>query len=303
MATKQRSRSRRPQRPQRSRDRAQYVAPVLDPTWQNPYTPSSAERHHNERVVRRFAVRRGLPLTLGAAVVTVALVVLGVVVSPWLIAVAVVFALAYAYLAHRAIEGVARRGRGLGAKMLATLPPGGDASQRLRLVTVLDRLAATFGVDNVSAFVLRDQGYNAALVPDGENFSLFVTSSIMEDFELIELEGVVAHCLARQRLGLLEREALASILSLSDDTRQSLAGRGKSYRADEVAAASIRYPLGLAGALRKCARQQVAEDSFFSGATYRQWRWVFFDQWSDRRAGDLGDLDDVELRARALEEW
>ncbi len=29
----------------------------------------------------------------------------------------------------------------------------------------------------------------------------------MQDFELIELEGVVAHCLARQRLGLLERES------------------------------------------------------------------------------------------------
>ena len=35
---------------------------------------------------------------------------------------------------------------------------------------------------------------------------------MMRDFELIELEGVVAHCLARQRLGLLERESLAEHL-------------------------------------------------------------------------------------------
>jgi hypothetical protein len=70
-----------------------------------------------------------------------------------------------------------------------------------------------------------------------------------------------------------------------------------------VAAASIRYPLGLAGALRKCARQEIASDSFFASPTYAEWRWVFFDQWSDRRVSDLGDLDDAELRARALEEW
>jgi hypothetical protein len=36
---------------------------------------------------------------------------------------------------------------------------------------------------------------------------------------------------------------------------------------------------------------------------YDQWRWVFFDQHSDRAKSELGDLDDVELRARALEEW
>jgi hypothetical protein len=125
----------------------------------------------------------------------------------------------------------------------------------------------------------------------------------MQDFALIELEGVVAHCLARQRLGLIERESLAAVSSLSDDVRQNLAGKGQAYRADEVAAASIRYPLGLAGALRKCAGQSVHSDSFFVSPTYAQWRWVFFDQWSDRLESDLGDLDDAELRARALEEW
>jgi Zn-dependent protease with chaperone function len=301
VATKQRSRARRAHE---SRDRGpRYVAPVLDPNWQNPYSPSMDERLHNQRVLRRFVVRRRLPWALAVGFVVVALVVLGVVVSPWLIIVAVVFAVAFGFLGHRDLARYTERGRTLGASMLETFRPGGDATERLRLVTVLDRLAATFGVDNVSAFVVADQGYNAALVPDGVNYSLFVTTSIMQDFELIELEGVVAHCLARQRLGLVERESLASVVSLSDESRRALAGVGKTYRADEVAAASIRYPLGLAGALRKCARQQVAAESFFSSATYAQWRWVFFDQWSERTQSDLSDLDDVELRARALEEW
>jgi hypothetical protein len=279
------------------------VAPVLDPNWQNPYSPSSVERLHNQRVIRRFAIRRRLPLAVGVIVVVVALIVLGFVVTPWLLGAAVIYSLAFAFLGRRDLVRYIERDRTLGASMLATFQPGGDATQRLRLVTVLDRLAATFGVDNVSAFVIADQGYNAALVPDGTNYSLFVTTSVMEDFELIELEGVVAHCLARQRLGLIERESLASVVTLNDEARRALAGVGKTYRADEVAAASIRYPLGLAGALRKCARQHVAPDSFFSSPTYAQWRWVFFDQWSERTASDLSDLDDVELRARALEEW
>ena len=301
MATKQRSRGRRPHV---SRDRGpRYVAPVLDPNWQNPYSPSPSERHHNQRVVRRFALRHRIPLTVAVELIGVAMLVAGFFTNLALSAVGIIVAVGYAVFTQRDLRRYAERGQSLGALMLGAFDAGGDATERLRLVTVLDRLAATFGVDNVSAFVVADQGYNAALVPDGTNFSLFVTSAVMQDFELIELEGVVAHLLARQRLGLLERESLASVSNLSDDARESLAGQGKTYRADEVAAASIRYPLGLANALRKCASQRVATNSFFATATYAQWRWVFFDQWSDRTESDLSDLDDVELRARALEEW
>lgn len=299
MATKQRSRSRRPHA---SRERERYVAPVLDPNWNNPYSPSLEERTKNEKALRSFALRRRLPQSVIVGVIVLALIV-GVVAVVWLPAVALVVAALYAWDLRRSVMSCARRGEGLGASMLSTFTPGGTPTERLRLVTVLDRLAATFGVDNVSAFIVDDHGYNAALVPDAEKYSLFVTSAVMQDFELIELEGVVAHCLARQRLGLLERESVAALVSASDQARRDLAGPGLAYRADEVAAASIRYPLGLAGALRKCARQQVASDSFFTTSTFAQWRWVFFNPWSDRRGSDLSDLDDPELRARALEEW
>jgi hypothetical protein len=300
VATKQRSRARRTQS---GRDRQpRYVEPVLDPGWQNPYAPSLGERHAHLRAVRRFAVRRSLPLTLSIALVVLALLV-GAIVVPWLPAVGVVVAVVYAWSLHRALSSYHERGQTLGAAMLKALQPGGDATDRLRLVTVLDRLAATFGVDHVSAFIVRDQAYNAALVPDGSKYSIFVTSAMLTDFDLIELEGVVAHCLARQRLGLLDRQSLACISKLSEEARRDLAGEGQAYRADEVAAASIRYPLGLAGALRRCARQKLAPGSFFTSPTYAQWRWVFFDQHSDRAQPDLSDLDDVELRARALEEW
>src|SRR6204780_2681323 len=113
MATKQRSRSRRSNP---SRDRGpRYVAPVLDPNWQNPYSPSSDERLHNQRVVRRFAVRRRLPLAVGVVVVVVVLIVLGFVVTPWLLGAAVVYLLAFAFLGRRDLVRYIERDRTLGA--------------------------------------------------------------------------------------------------------------------------------------------------------------------------------------------
>lgn len=278
------------------------MAPVLDPGWQNPYAPSTHERQGNLHFVRAFALRRAMPGTIIAAIAVVALIV-GVVVVPWMPALALVVGLAYAWYLRGSLARFERCGSSLGALMLAQFSASGTAKDRQRLTTVLDRLSATFGVDDVSAFIVSDTGYNAALVPNGSTLSLFVTDAMMADFELIELEGVVAHCLARHRLGLLNRESVAAVATLGDDARRTLAGPGLSYRADEVAAAAIRYPLGLAGALFKCARQTPSSDSFFSSETFTRWRWVWFNIWSDRSTTDLGDLDDVQLRALALEEW
>jgi Zn-dependent protease with chaperone function len=232
----------------------------------------------------------------------VLVLVAGVIVEPWLPIVGIVLALLYGFDLRRSLVRYEAKGLALGNLVLDQFKAGGTEKDRLRLTTVMDRLAATFGVDAVNAYVVSDPGYNAALVPAGSGLSFFVTDAMMRDFELIELEGVVAHCLARHRLGLLLRESVASVAVTNDEARRALAGQGLAYRADEVAAAAIRYPPGLAGALRKCAGESLSSTSFFAGATYAQWRWIWFNIWSDR-AHDLGDLDDVELRARALEEW
>jgi Zn-dependent protease with chaperone function len=299
MATKQRSRSRRSSP---SRDRGpRYVAPVLDPNWQSPYSPTNAEKHHNQKVVRSFAMRKKLPQSIGVGVVVLILVV-GVIVAPWVPIVGIAVALLYGWDLRRSLVRYETKGLALGNLVLDQFQAGGTENDRLRLATVMDRLAATFGVDAVNIYIVSDPGYNAALVPTGPGLSFFVTDALMRDFELIELEGVVAHCLARHRLGLLLRESVASIAVTSDESRRALAGQGLAYRADEVAAAAIRYPPGLAGALRKCAGENLSSTSFFAGSAYAQWRWIWFNVWSDR-ASDLSDLDDVELRARALEEW
>jgi Zn-dependent protease with chaperone function len=299
MATKQRSRSRRSSP---SRDRGpRYVAPVLDPNWQSPYSPTNAEKHHNQKVVRSFAMRKKLPESIGVGVVVLILVA-GVIVAPWVPIVGIAVALLYGWDLRRSLVRYESKGLALGNLVLDQFKAGGTENDRLRLATVMDRLAATFGVDAVSIYIVSDPGYNAALVPTGTGLSFFVTDALMRDFELIELEGVVAHCLARHRLGMLLRESVAAVAVTSDESRRALAGEGLAYRADEVAAAAIRYPPGLAEALRKCAGENLSSTSFFAGSTYAQWRWIWFNIWSDR-ASDLSDLDDVQLRARALEEW
>jgi hypothetical protein len=303
VATKQRSRNRRSNSRSSSRDRQErYVAPVLDPNWQSPYQPSAHERQANQHAVRAYALRRRLPFSI-AAVVVVGALCAGFVAVVWLPAVGVVVAALYLWDLHRYLAGFDKRGHALVVSLIDRFKTGGTTEDRQRLGIVLDRLSATFGVNGVVALIVEDPGYNAALVPDGAKYSLFVTSSLMSDFELIELEGVVAHLLARERLGLLARESIASAMAMNDESRRALAGSASAYRADEVAAAAIRYPLGLAGALRKCAAQVVAADSYFRSADYAQSRWIWFNIWSDRDRSDLADLDDAELRALALEEW
>ena len=285
------------------RDREpRYVAPVLDPSWVSPYAPNPAERHRHAAVMRAYALRRRLVATVAAGAVVVALVVLAVALTPWLWLAAVAVGVLYAIDLRRVVAHYATRAHGAAGALLAHFSPEGDPVARERLATLVDRLSATFGVDGVRAEVVRDAGYNAALLPGPGGFVMVATSALVQDFELIEIEGVVAHCLARERIGVLERECVAA-LDLSGGPARALAGPGETFRADEVAAATIRYPLGIAAALRRCRAQSAPAGSFLADGAFDGWRWVFFNPWSDRREGVPTDLDDPEVRARALEEW
>ncbi len=300
MASSQRTRSRRPGA---RRDREpRYVAPVLDPSWVSPYAPTTAERHRHAAVMRSYALRRRLVASIAAGAAVVALAVLAVALSPWLWLAAVVVGALYALDLRRVVAGYATRSHGAAEALLARFARDEDPMARERLATLVDRLSATFGVDGVRAEVVRDGGYNAALVPGPGGFVMLATSALVQDFELIELEGVVAHCLARERIGVLERECVAAF-DLTGEAARALAGPGETFRADEVAAATIRYPLGIAAALRRCEAQTAPTGSFLADPAFDAWRWVFFNPWSDRHERAPSDLDDPEVRARALEEW
>jgi len=108
----------------------------------------------------------------------------------------------------------------------------------------------TFGVAAIKIYIVSDPAYNAALVPTGSGLSFFVTDALMRDFELIELEGVVAHCLRDTASDFFCAKASRHRRASDDESRRALAARGLAYRADEVAAAASAIPPGLAGALR-----------------------------------------------------
>jgi hypothetical protein len=275
---------------------------VLDASWTSPYSPSSAERESHEKAIRSYVLRRQRPWAIAVGLIFLAS--LALVSAAWFVpAIVFVGLLFYAWRLSQMVKKIEERSTTLSGRFIEFFKPAGTPSERMRLVTVVDRLGATFGIDAVSCFIVEDATYNAALLASPGAHSLFVTSALMRDFELIELEGVVAHCMARQRLGMLTRLSVASLDSVSASDAKRLVGRGLSYRADEVAAAAIRYPLGLAGALAHCERQSHAADSYFSSPSYDHARWVWFNMYADRSVADLGDLDDVSLRCLALGEW
>ncbi len=280
-----------------------FVAPVLDPSWQSPYVPAHHEREHNLTAVRRAYWRRQSIVSVIVGLVTVGLIVAALLASAWWGLVAAVVVVAYAILTPVVAARLRRRSADLGTRMVAAFAEARSAHDEGRLSTVLERLAATFGVTEVDALIVRDGGYNAALVRRASGLTLLVTSALVSDFDLIELEGVVAHCLARERLGLVTRGCAAVVVGRDGADRQQLAGTGAAFRADEVAAAQIRYPVGLAQALERCARQEVAGDSYFASPDYDLTRCLWLNPRSGEPQAREGDLDHPLVRAAALEEW
>jgi len=246
-------------------------------------------------------MRKKLPESIGVGVV-VLLLVAGVVVAPWVPLVGIAVALAYGWDLRRSLVRYEAKGLALGNLVLDQFKVGGTEKDRLRLATVMDRPGRHLRRRRHQDLYRERPAYNAALVPTGSGLSFFVTDALMRDFELIELEGVVAHCLARHRLGLLLRESLASVAATSDESRRALAGQGLAYRADEVAAAAIRYPPGLAGALRSVPERTSRAPRFSPARRTRSGAGSGSTSGAiDQRTSVI--LDDVELRARALEEW
>ena len=291
----QRRSSRRPSGPV-------YVAPVLDPTWKSPYEASSAERDAREGALQRLVVRR-VVLVTGISVIAGALLALT---THWSFGLGVVVVgAAYSALSLRARGRQSERQIGLAASLITRFDVGGTPQDRQRLATIAERLAASFGLDGVTCMVVRDDVPNAALLSDRHGFSLVVTSGMMSTFDLIELEGVVAHCMARQRLGYLGLTSAMAATANDESARRAMARECPDFalRADEVGAATIRYPVGLAAALRRCAAARVEAPSYFASEDYARERFVWFDPYVDGYQGVAENRNLATVRAGALEEW
>jgi Zn-dependent protease with chaperone function len=279
-----------------------FVAPVLDPSWRSAYEVTSEERQLRENALRRGALRR-IGIFVGTAVVTA--VVLSVVHLLLLGAAVLVAAAIYSAVALTGSAREREKVLGLAGDLVTRFDVGGTPADRQRLSTIVERLSASFGLDRVACMVVTEPVPNATLVVDRDGYSLVVTTGLMETFELIEIEGVVAHCFARQRLGYLH---LSAGVASSPDNRLIRRAFDRhcsdfALRADEIAAVTIRYPVGLAAALRRTARIQVPEHSYFATSAFNAERVVWFDPYIDGKGFAEGDNNQAGVRASALEEW
>ena len=280
-----------------------HVEPVLDPTWRSAYAPSAEEREANSNVT--LGLQRNL--VVGAVISVFLALTLAL-----LLGVALLLALAvpvlYGAVAAAFYQSIRRRvsiADALAGSLVADFPVGGTKTDRVRLSTIVERLSATFGLGSINCFVVEENVPNATLLRDQDSYTLIVTTGLMHEVELIELEGVVAHCMSRQRLGYIAIPSLMAAANLSKSARSRYEARirGWAYRADEVAAATIRYPLGLQRALERTASTVPGINSYFASEAYAKARWIWFDQHIDGKELALGDLDQAITRAQALEEW
>jgi Zn-dependent protease with chaperone function len=250
-------------------------------------------------------MQRNLVIGAVASVILAVALVLGVGLAFYVALMLPVLYIAAAAMAYQAVRRQATTADALAGSLVADFPVGGTKTDRVRLSTIVERLSATFGLGAINCFVVEEAVPNATLLRDQDNYTLIVTTGLMHEVELIELEGVVAHCMARQRLGYIAVPSLlaAANLSKSSRSRYETRIRGWAFRADEVAAATIRYPLGLQRALERTASTVPGSTSYFASEAYAKARWIWFDQHIDGKELALGDLDQASTRAQALEEW
>jgi len=262
-----------------------------------PLAGLDAERQRNRRWPLAASVVSGI-------VVGVIFSVIGIPMSIGIgIAVGVLTAVLAGFMVRRGAPAATVRNIGAAPVEPGALP---------RVETLLIGLSATMGVATPAIGVLVDEVPNACVIGTRATPTVVVTTGLVNALSVVELEGVLSHLLAQQRLEAVERGTFGAGLALllgGIGRRGSLAhrltGTGRLYRADELAALTVRYPLGLAAALRKMEQAALPEKgSLFASPVYATIRWLFVDPSIARRAktDEIGDIDATGVRRHVLEE-
>jgi Zn-dependent protease with chaperone function len=188
-----------------------------------------------------------------------------------------------------------------------------EADDEPGLANLVAGLCATFGVPMPRLWLVDDPVPNACSLGRGPSASvLVVTSGLLDALGLIETEGVVAHELAHvKRHDTAVSEVAVTIcaplvrLTGSDRLLHRAVGFGREYRADQVAAATVRYPPGLRGALEAMERGPApGPGSVFTGSRWLATRWLWIDPMvGARQAPAVGEIDATGVRRAALAEW
>jgi Zn-dependent protease with chaperone function len=262
-----------------------------------PLSGLEAERRRNRRWHLRVSLLWAIVLgVLVGAVLCVVSIPVGIVVG-------VVLAVGIFVLLRRVAPSLVA-----GAIKARALEPG----QLPRVETLLGGLSVTVGVTTPLVAVLDDAVPNAAIISIKGAPTAVLTTGLLDALSVVELEGVLAHLLAHERLDAVERGTAGAGLSLllgplgrPEGRSHRLIGRERLFQADEVAALAVRYPPGLAGALKVMEQAEAPRpDSFFASSSYKTLRWLFVDPSIGRRAAtdSLGDEDATAVRRRVLDE-
>ncbi len=251
--------------------------------------------------------RRAHVLAVGAGAVPGVVVglVLGAVAGPVAGVVAAVVVAAFVAVV------VSRRATTMVLGIVGGRPLADDAEPRL--VNLVDGLCATFGVPRPRLWLVEDPVPNVCALGRRPSAAvLVVTSGLLGRLGLIETEGVVAHELAhvKRHDTAVSEVAVALCYPLAgargaDGLVHRALGRGREYRADEVAAATVRYPPGLRDALGTLEDAPAPlAGSVFTGRRWRATRWLWIDPMVGSRADPVeGELDATSVRRAALAEW
>jgi Peptidase family M48 len=267
--------------------------------WSSEYGVTHAERTRNRRVARLVPL-----LPLAAIVVFGGLVCAGLVLAGaarlGVVILVASFILGGLIVAAGLLAAPMHVERQWGAHRVAE----GSAP---RVENLVEGLCATFGVSHPPLFVVEDPSVNLAMVSTTVGVVMVVTRGLLESLDLVELEGVVAHGLAHLRLDDVRRGTIAATLPSvlgKDAMRHRLAGRGRLLRADEVAAATVRYPVAIAAVLDRCIGEPPpVPPSLFASERFARTRWLWFDPMPGVTDPQLDSLDSPMVRAQALAEW
>lgn len=196
------------------------------------------------------AVRATASFGIMPAMVVGVVVALLVVPLAGLISAIVVAALWATVVQLRVRSALDRLVNGLGVAPMST-----ETSPRW--ANVVDGVGVTSGVDDVELMVLDRPEANALAAASSDRRVIVVTSGLIEQLSLIELEGVAANLLGRlkdgsARYGTVMYGLLGPLLNGIEPAGRLLAdglGEQRSVQTDLAAVRITRYPPGLAAAL------------------------------------------------------